>query len=189
MISYDTYNRIQLLYQQLLVSSRSNATANCSISIRKILGDLNKNCLIDIINTCVRDTDTVVLLDIAVAKILDILNSTDKTSIISLYNNLRQECIAQSSISQSISIQDIDLGKCNPSFPTRFIFTNSGNATSNCIVNKLIRETLNREDDSVEPDNTSSGIWVGVAVLSLALVSVTLILLKYERKIFVISTK
>lgn len=140
----DDFNRIQNLYSQLIVTAnQSSATANCNIHIGKISGTLNSNCVINIRNICRVGQDSLSLLDVAVHKILDIKTDTNTADLLTVYNSLRQECVAQSAILQAIGVQDLDLGICSPNIKTTFNFTNSGDAVSNCLVTSLLRLTEN----------------------------------------------
>lgn len=147
-ISPEVFNRIQTLYAQLLaaaaVANQTTVNSNCGIAIGTILGDLNSNCNIKISNICRSEGDNLALLDLAVSKVISLYNDVD-VDLISTYNALRQDCIAQSSITQSITIQDINLGICKPKFLTNFLFVNSGEAVSNCVVTGLLNLSNNSE--------------------------------------------
>lgn len=181
----DTFNRIQNLYSQLLVAAnQASSTVNCSIAIGRITGVMNSNCVVNIKNVCRNQNDSLTLLDTAVSTVLSILNNQQTTQLFTLYNQLRQECVAQSTILQSINVQDIDLGICKPRFRTEFNFTNSGEAISNCLVSSMIR-TTQQEIVEVENDLLSSIrdnfylIPIGLCIAGLAVIG--LLILGRER--------
>jgi hypothetical protein len=158
-ISPHTMNRIATIYSQLLATEASNAnggnsaTVSCKITIGNITGDLNNNCTVVISNSCGASDSSLVLLDIAYQKILQMEHQEDVDLMLS-YSKIRSDCIAKTILNQDITIHDINLGVCKPKFPVLFNFINSGNATSNCIMNDLIIDSLKTvsatPDDSIQ---------------------------------------
>ena len=181
MITPDTFNRIQSLYAQLLVTAnQASATANCSIAIGRITGDLNSNCIINIKNVCRNQGDNLAILDVAVSTVLSILQGVNTSALMTLYNSLRQDCIAQASVSQNITVQDLDLGTCRPRFETQFNFTNSGEAVSNCLATSLLRLT---QTESVVQESTfiqslqDNFPYIALTLVGLGVIAIALIVL------------
>lgn len=146
-LSPSMINRIAVLYSQLLATEVSNinggnsSTANCKITIGKITGDLTSNCTVIISNSCGASDSSLTLLDVAYQKIIR-MNNLESLDLMLVYSELREDCVAESLLNQNITIHDINLGVCKPRFPILFNFINSGNATSNCVMNRLINKSL-----------------------------------------------
>lgn len=180
-LTADIYNRIQDLYQQLIVAAnQSSATTNCSIGIGTITGDMNNNCIVNIINSCRNQNDSLALLDIAAEKILSINNNTSY-NLLAVYNQLRQDCIAQTNLLQNINIQNIDLGTCKPRFRTEFNFVNSGEAVSNCLTNGLLKLT---QEQSILTESSLTDYYPYIALGLIGLGVAAIILIPFHYKTF-----
>jgi hypothetical protein len=147
---------------------------------------LNSNCIININNVCRNQGDNLQLLDLAFSKINGLYNNND-TDLNNIYNQLRQQCIAESNLTQAITIQDINIGICNPKFITEFNFVNSGEAVSNCLTSSILN--LSKESLLVENYYTSflndnfTSIIIG-GCISFVLVIMIIFLHKDNRVIF-----
>jgi hypothetical protein len=156
-------NRIAVLYSQLLATEVSNinggnsSTASCKITIGKITGDLTSNCTVIISNSCGASNSSLTLLDVAYQKIIR-MNNSETLDLMSVYSKLREDCVAEALLNQNITIHDINLGVCKPRFPVLFNFINSGNATSNCLMNSLINKSLESISSSSNTSNTSGSL-------------------------------
>lgn len=159
-LSPSMINRIAVLYSQLLATEVSNinggnsSTANCKITIGKITGDLTSNCTVIISNSCGASDSSLTLLDVAYQKIIR-MNNLESLDLMSVYSELREDCVAEALLNQNITIHDINLGVCKPRFPILFNFINSGNATSNCVMNRLINKSLESITTTSSTSSTS----------------------------------
>jgi len=183
-------NRIAVLYSQLLATEASNAnggssaTVSCSITIGTISGDLNSNCNVVISNSCGAKDSSQYLLDLAFMKITR-MEKLESVNLMPIYNSLRADCVAKAQLIQDITIHDINLGICRPKFPTFFNFINSGDATSNCVMNSLINlstQSLNESNDitTVEDNVILSFVNNNYGYIITGMIVVGIVFVSYE---------
>lgn len=184
-LSPEVFNRIQALYGQLLaIDAVTNSTVNCAVSIGRILGDLNSNCNIHVSNVCRAEGNNLALLDVAVNKVISLYKNIDSTSLSSVYNAARQDCVSQAELLQSITIQDLNLGICKPKFPISFNFINSGDAVSNCVILSLLSVV---NDDTVPVKNTlaqsleDNFLWIASSLIAAGVIVISLLFLRRKK--------
>jgi len=195
MLSPFQYNRISTLYAQLLASSnQSTSSANCSINIGTISGTLSKNCIINVENICTATDDSLNLLQVAIDKILSLENKDEtqpaSTSLKDVFYSLKQNCVAQASLIQKISIQNIDLGVCSSTVPVKYLFINSGSAAANCYLSSILNLTNKEETKVLAKDYSKtvpwifSGLFIGSIIL---IVCQVLIELKTKKEVLLVT--
>jgi len=177
------FNQISNLFAQLLAAEvQTQSTANCSIAIGTISGSLNSNCNILISNICGAEQNSLVLFDIAFTQIVSLtIPQSQQVDLLSVYNSLRANCVAEAELSQNISVGNITIGTCNASVPLYFNFINSGDAASNCVISGILAGSL--ESLTVNPtasDPTITFIQDNFIYLAFGLVAVASLVCLYK---------
>lgn len=196
--------------QSLQQRVNASSTANCNVSIGNISFTENRGCAVTVSNMC--SATSVGVLDAVLEGIfqaydqLSVENKQDSAQIFSATFNLNtnvttikrdfstyveQTCGATSNLNQNITIQNIDLGKCEApgNVPVVFSFVNSGKADANCaigIVQKLLVEATNK----VAVQNTQSSTigWFIIGILGIVGILAFLVYTYVVKRILITST-
>lgn len=193
--------------QSLQQKVNASSTANCAVSIGSISFTENSGCAVTVSNMC--SASSVGVLDAVLDGIfqaydqLDVANKQDSAQIFSatfsvntnvttikkdFSTYVEQQCGASSSLNQSITVQNIDLGKCTApgNTPITFNFVNSGRADANCaigILQKLLVEASNKVSVTNSQSSTLGILVFGI--LGLAGIFALLVYMWYAKKLLV----
>ncbi|AAC97643.1 ORF MSV094 putative membrane protein (vaccinia F9L), similar to SW:P24361 [Melanoplus sanguinipes entomopoxvirus] len=189
-LGLDIYNQIYERYLIKLNRNTANASINCNIDVGLIETENINNCNLTFTNECVSNSSTnFTLLLESLVEVLKLLPPEQSSKIekklgITLSelengedNGFVQECKAQASVNNSISVNEIKITNCysTGSQPAEFIFVNSGTVESNCGMSK-ISEALQNTNIIIEKEDEVVTNIFGVDLLGIIVLLVTLIL-------------
>lgn len=145
------------------MAAEVNSNAKCKIEIGTISFTRTNGCTITVSNNCSAKTDIMLeSVQKAVVNFYNNMNVEQKqeapmwftaafnaSTTVSTFNNdfesvLKQKCLANAGVDNSITIQNVSISDCNapPGDQMKFEFINSGTATGQCAMKALVDLTV-----------------------------------------------